>query len=259
DHACQARVEWLAEHLDPTQILPNLEAAMSDSTPTANRREAVNLDELRELGGITMIRRKPYVNHAGLVRLAHNHGIRSVRITRILAHDIASGFCMVEATAEGDRGTFVDIADASPENTDIKNATPRIASTRAINRALRLYLGIGMTSVEELPGRADEDTTPPQQQRATNPPARHQHTSAPAAAAPKPHADWNKAAEQAAIRLLEPRQITLPMVAHFLDFKGWPRLEEMSAKRRKECLAWICENAGDVVYQSGNAGKKGAA
>ena len=47
--------------------------------------------------------------------------------------------------------TFTDEGDASPKNTSkmIQSHVRRMASTRAIVRALRLYTGVGMTSFEE--------------------------------------------------------------------------------------------------------------
>jgi hypothetical protein len=59
---------------------------------------------------------------------------------------------MVSAKVTGERGTFSDIADASPANVGDRtiNATPRMASTRAINRCLRLFLGTGSTTFEEI-------------------------------------------------------------------------------------------------------------
>ena len=58
------------------------------------------------------------------------------------------------ATLKGTRGEFVDVADASPQNVNrmMATCTLRMASTRAKARVLRDYLGIGICSLEELPG-----------------------------------------------------------------------------------------------------------
>ena len=60
---------------------------------------------------------------------------------------------VVQATAEGEKGTYTGLGDASPQNVgkNIATATLRMAETRAVNRALRAYLGIGMTTFEEMP------------------------------------------------------------------------------------------------------------
>ena len=106
---------------------------------------------LRSVDGITDLQGQDYINHRGLLALGHLHGLSEVVVT-LLDFSPESGHAIVSATAKGDRGSFTDIADASPENVGPRTvgATPRMASTRAINRSLRLYLGIGATTAEEI-------------------------------------------------------------------------------------------------------------
>jgi hypothetical protein len=94
---------------------------------------------------------KIYTTHKGLVSLAHQHGIQSI-ITELIEFDSAQGSAVMMATATGDRGTYTGIGDANPGNVGAMVAVHaiRMAETRAVNRALRLYLGIGICSHDEL-------------------------------------------------------------------------------------------------------------
>ena len=111
-----------------------------------------NLQLLRKNNFITKLQGKEYVTHAGLLWLAHQNGIESLEVT-IISWDQVERAAVCSATAKGARGTYTDIADASPSNVsrNIATACLRMASTRASSRSLRLYLGVGMTALEELP------------------------------------------------------------------------------------------------------------
>ena len=102
------------------------------------------------------LRGKRYILHTGLLRLAHEHGPVNIDTT-IVSYAGVGAEAVVTATVSGPRGTFTDVGDASPENTKLRTATLRLASTRAINRACRLYLGLGMTSLEEMPPEGADD------------------------------------------------------------------------------------------------------
>ena len=108
---------------------------------------------LRNSGGIIRLQGKEYVTYRGLLFVAHEAGLESVDV-KLLEWDAESKTAIVTATVKGERGSFSDIGDASPSNVNrmIANATIRMASTRAQARALRGYLGVGFTSLEELPG-----------------------------------------------------------------------------------------------------------
>ena len=111
-----------------------------------------NLQLLRKNNFITKLQGKEYVTHAGLLWLAHQNGIESLEVT-IVSWDQVERAAVCSATAKGARGTFTDIGDASPSNVsrNIATACLRMCATRASSRALRLYLGVGMTALEELP------------------------------------------------------------------------------------------------------------
>ena len=111
----------------------------------------IDHDFLRSVDGLTDLQGQEYINHRGLLALGHLHGLAEVSVS-LLSFEPETGHAIVTATATGERGTFTDIADASPSNVGprTKTATPRMGSTRAINRSLRLYLGIGATTAEEI-------------------------------------------------------------------------------------------------------------
>lgn len=111
--------------------------------------EPITLDAL-PAGSVVELQGKQYPTHSGLLALAHAHGLESIK-TDLLNY--ADSEAIVKATVTGTRGTFEAHGDASPANVsrNIANATLRMGETRAINRALRSYLGIGATTAEELP------------------------------------------------------------------------------------------------------------
>ena len=119
---------------------------------------------LRRAGGIIKLQGREYVTFRGLLFVAHEAGLESVDV-KLIDWDADSKTAIVSATVSGERGSFSDIGDASPSNVNrmIANATIRMASTRAQARALRSYLGVGFTSLEELPG--DQKSKPDPQPR----------------------------------------------------------------------------------------------
>lgn len=120
-------------------------------------------DFLRKNDCIVKLQGKEFVTYSGLLMLAHSHGVKSIQSTLIHA-DHEGRFYAFRTVVEGERGTFTGYGDASPSNVsrNLANATMRFAETRANARALRCYLGIGMTAKEELPGNGGSGA--PQQQ-----------------------------------------------------------------------------------------------
>jgi len=118
----------------------------------------MDINKLLQDGHVVKLQGKPYVTHAGLLTIAHAHGLQTVE-TDLVSWDAETRTAIIKATATGERGSFSDYGDASPSNVskNLANATLRFASTRAINRALRLYNGIGMCSVDELPAQGAGD------------------------------------------------------------------------------------------------------
>jgi len=118
------------------------------------------INALRARGHLVDLHGKEYITHAGLLEMAHEQGIKSI-ITELISWDPERRAAVVMSTASGERGTFTGLGDASPENVgrNIATATLRMAETRGSNRALRSYLGVGMTTAEEMPG--DSPSSPP--------------------------------------------------------------------------------------------------
>ena len=113
---------------------------------------------LKRSGAIIQLQGRSYVTYKGLLWVAHRAGLQSIDVD-LLEYDPESRRAVVKATVTGTRGTYSDIGDASPDNVGklIAQATIRMASTRAQSRALRSMLGIGITSLSELPGGEDEE------------------------------------------------------------------------------------------------------
>ena len=135
---------------------------------TKKTNEPITLDAL-PAGSVVELQGKQYPTHPGLLALAHAHGVESITTDLLQYND---GEAILKAKVTGTRGTFEAHGDASPLNVsrNIANAVIRMAETRAVNRCLRLYLGIGATTAEELPpdafqGRPSGNTrkAPPKQ------------------------------------------------------------------------------------------------
>tara|TARA_Y100000592_G_scaffold13087_1_gene18496 strand:+ start:1144 stop:1800 length:657 start_codon:yes stop_codon:yes gene_type:complete len=111
--------------------------------------EPITLDALPP-GSVVELQGKQYPTHPGLLALAHAHGVETITTDLMQYND---GEAIIKAKVTGTRGTFEAHGDASPSNVsrNIANAVIRMAETRAVNRCLRLYLGIGATTAEELP------------------------------------------------------------------------------------------------------------
>jgi hypothetical protein len=102
---------------------------------------------------ILPLKGKEYVQHPGLLAVAHANGLESLDSV-IIDHDAERGMrYVVKAMAMGSRGSFAGHgeADLGSVKAGFSGSTLRMAETRAWNRALRCYLGLGITSLEELP------------------------------------------------------------------------------------------------------------
>jgi hypothetical protein len=102
---------------------------------------------------------KDFVKYPGLLDMGHQKGISNIEVEIAqLPTKENNNFAVCRATVMSKTGdTFIDIGDANPLNCSSKVAKHilRMASTRAIARALRSYTNIGMTCLEEL-GDLDE-------------------------------------------------------------------------------------------------------
>lgn len=116
---------------------------------TSNHSLSVASGDLLYLDG------KWYVTHSGLLRLARRSRCAGIRVEPVQAFcDPQAGRWAFRATVYKSRNCkgFVGYGDADPSNTSplVHGAEMRVAETRAVNRALRKALGIGLCSVEEL-------------------------------------------------------------------------------------------------------------
>jgi hypothetical protein len=103
---------------------------------------------------IIKIENKDFVQYAGLLDLGHQKGISQIEVDPIQLPTQDNGnFAICKATVISKTGdSFTDIGDANPQNCNSKVSRHllRMASTRAIARALRSFTNIGMTCLEEL-------------------------------------------------------------------------------------------------------------
>jgi hypothetical protein len=100
-----------------------------------------------------------FVKFAGLLDLGHQKGISQIEVETVQLPTKDNGnFAICKATVVSKTGeSFQDLGDAHPGNCTSKVVKHllRLASTRAIARALRTYTNIGMTCLEELADISD--------------------------------------------------------------------------------------------------------
>jgi hypothetical protein len=101
---------------------------------------------------IVTLHGKPFVQYAGLLFLAHERGLVSLK-----AHFISVTETLALAAAEAtfaDGHAYGECADSTPQNVGatVRAHFPRIALTRAKARVLRDALKIGIAALEELDG-----------------------------------------------------------------------------------------------------------
>ena len=103
---------------------------------------------------ITEIEGREFVKYPGLLDLGHQKGISQIEVEVVQLPTKDNGyFAVCKASVVSKTGeSFVDIGDANPTNCSSKVSKHilRMASTRAIARALRSFTNIGMTCLEEL-------------------------------------------------------------------------------------------------------------
>jgi len=95
---------------------------------------------------------KQFVRYAGLLYLAHERGLVSLKAHFI---SVTAELALAEAEATfADGHTYGECADATPSNVGatVKAHFPRLALTRAKARTLRDALKIGIAALEELEG-----------------------------------------------------------------------------------------------------------
>jgi hypothetical protein len=137
----------------PVEPWPDNDAEDVESAPTS---AAAPLPEAPMHGiaprHIVQIQGKPFVKFAGLLEVAHQRGLQSLKVDWTFNDPELS---LAHAVAIFPFGTFEESGDATPANTNKKVALHfrRVALTRAKARVLRDALNCDMVALEEL---ADE-------------------------------------------------------------------------------------------------------
>lgn len=119
-------------------------------------------------GDLTLLDRKWYVTHSGLLRLARRNrcsGIQTEVLSQFSDCRLSRWFVKASVYKSHNSKGFAGYGDANPNNVSplVRGAELRVAETRAVNRALRKAYGIGLCSVEELgtqPTRVDVEPRP---------------------------------------------------------------------------------------------------
>ena len=103
---------------------------------------------------LTTIEGREFVKYPGLLDLGHQKGISQIEVEVVQLPTPDNGhFAVCKANVVSKTGeSFVDIGDANPTNCSSKVSKHllRMASTRAIARALRSFCNIGITALEEI-------------------------------------------------------------------------------------------------------------
>ena len=97
---------------------------------------------------------KDFILYGGLLELAKQKGIKSLKVEIVQLPSEDNGhYAACVATLESEDGeVYSEVGDATPESVN-RNIAPhllRMAATRAKARALRDFVGIDMTALEEL-------------------------------------------------------------------------------------------------------------
>jgi hypothetical protein len=155
---------YVCEHIEYIQAALEGNLGAKDIEIFEKRRPA-RLDERF----IKSIQGREFVVYAGLLDLAHQRGLRSIRVEAIQYPTDDNGLeAICKAIVENEEGElFTEIGDANPKNVNpmIAKHVLRMAATRAKARALRDFTNIGMTCLEELDELDDviPDTKPKNQ------------------------------------------------------------------------------------------------
>ena len=141
---------------DPKFMCKHILSALS-STPSGDVEPAQYLEKKRpklDERWIIEIEGNQFVKYAGLLDYAHQIGISSIEVEPLQLPTKDNGnFAICKATVVSKLGeSYTDIGDANPTNCNAKVAkhSLRLASTRAIARALRSFTNVGLTALEEL-------------------------------------------------------------------------------------------------------------
>jgi|ERR1041385_1078493 hypothetical protein len=159
DGLCKHRLGvMMLKRLDGLRTKDETGPAGHDTAPESSQGQDAIQGNLEPSGGIpealrpfiTHLHGKPFVQYAGLLALAHERGLVSLKAHLI---SVTPELALAEAEATfADGRSFGECADATPANVNVKIRAhvPRMALTRAKARCLRDALNIGIVAVEEL-------------------------------------------------------------------------------------------------------------
>ena len=191
---------------------------------------------------ITKIEGKEFVKYPGLLDLAHQHGISSIKVDIVQMPTADNGnFAVCRATVMSKIGeTYTDIGDANPNNCSSKVSKHllRMASTRSIARALRSYTNVGMTALEEL---ADFNDAIPEGRKTVKPKIKPKAAKKPAAKAPK----------KAPAKTIEPdvADTNEPMPKAESKGKSEPKTQPLMSEAQKRAIYNLSRRRGISVEQ----------
>jgi len=102
---------------------------------------------------VKKIQGRDFVLFEGLLEMAHAAGLKRVETQLLQAPGKDNGMlAIVRAVIETEKGVFSALGDASPESAErpMQPHLVRLADTRAIARAIRIAVNVGMTALEEI-------------------------------------------------------------------------------------------------------------
>jgi hypothetical protein len=118
---------------------------------------------------------KEVVTYAGVLALAHEDGLRSIRTKLVQVPNKENDqTAIVTATVRTNKGVFAGIGDANPGNVNRRIAPHliRMAETRAKARALKDSVNVGIVALEELGELIGDELSPGPMSPTNQPPVR---------------------------------------------------------------------------------------
>ena len=195
--------------------------------------------DFKAKGLVEVLRGKDYINHKGIVKLLHMHGVMCIKTEPVLELcSVDDMYFTFKCEIVGTRCNVTMCADASPANVNrsIASACSRMAETRAITRAGRTYLGLGQTTYDEMP--LEE---PPRERHRERQPV-------PQLSDMDHHESW-EANKAACFRRLDELKMDYEVVKKVCAKRGWSKLSCMNAASRAGVLEWLGSADGLNLYR----------
>ena len=214
-----------------------------------------DMNWLRKEKLIVRLQGKEVILYAGLLALAHKHGLKSIE-TNMVGWDVVDGF-VFKATVEGERGRFSAYGDATKSNVG-KMIVPhilRMAETRAVARALRSYTAVGMCSLEELGGDINDTpkSAPPKRKPRAKKVAEPKPEPAPEPMQVEPagkngkHPSWIEEYKWWIPQIIDLGYSGLDEVSEMCENDGHPRPSQMTSAERARLLDYLKDKKRQVV------------